>query len=308
MKLLESFNFIALKEDENKRIDIFLNENIKTISRNKIQKLIEESQVFVNDKSINKNYKIKQNDNIAIFLKPPEEQNITAEDIPLDIIYEDMDIIVINKPQNMVVHPAPGNYNGTLVNALMHHCKQNLSSINGTLRPGIVHRIDKDTSGILVVAKNDFAHNKLAIQLANHSMHRIYYAIVFGKLKNNKGTIDAPIGRNPKDRKKMAVVYKNCKQAITNYTVLEYFDKFTFVKLKLQTGRTHQIRVHMSYIGHPLLGDTVYGFKNQPFSLKGQALHAKALGFIHPTKDEYMEFETDLPLYFTKIINKLKNN
>ncbi|MDE6182332.1 MAG: RluA family pseudouridine synthase, partial [Eubacteriales bacterium] len=236
----------------------------------------------------------------------PKELNIKEENIPLDIIYEDDDIILINKPQNMVVHPAAGNYEGTLVNALMFHCKGNLSGINGILRPGIVHRIDKDTSGILVVAKNDNAHQKLAIQLANHSMTRVYYAIVTGNLKEDTGTIDAPIGRHKVDRKKMAVINKNSKNAITHYTVLERLKKHTLVKLQLETGRTHQIRVHMAYIGHSLLGDEVYGAKKQPYKLLGQALHAKVLGFIHPTKNEYMEFETELPEYFNNLIKKLR--
>ena len=206
----------------------------------------------------------------------------------------------------MVVHPGAGNYEGTLVNALMFHCKENLSGINGILRPGIVHRIDKDTSGILVVAKNDNAHQKLAIQLANHSMTRIYYAIVTGNLKEDTGTINAPIGRHKVDRKKMAVVNKNSKNAITHYTVLERLKKHTLIKLQLETGRTHQIRVHMAHIGHSLLGDEVYGAKNQPYKLLGQVLHAKVLGFIHPTKNEYMEFETELPEYFNNLINKLR--
>lgn len=303
---MNQLEFIALEENENKRIDSFLNEKISDISRSRIQKLIEEEKVIINNKKINKNYKLKKDDLIKVFLEEPKELNIKAENILLDIIYEDNDVILINKPQNMVVHPASGNYEGTLVNALMFHCKDNLSGINGILRPGIVHRIDKDTSGILVVAKNDNAHQKLAEQLANHSMTRVYYAIVTGNLKEYIGTIDAPIGRHPIDRKKMAVTNKNSKKAITHYTVLERLKKYTLVKLQLETGRTHQIRVHMAHIGHSLLGDEVYGAKKQPYKLLGQVLHAKVLGFIHPTKNEYMEFETELPEYFNNLIKKLR--
>lgn len=303
---MEILEFVALEIDENKRIDSFLNNKIPNISRSRIQKLIEEEKILINKKIISKNYKLKKNDIIEIFLDPPKEINIKAENIALDIVFEDEDIILINKPQNMVVHPAAGNYEGTVVNAIMHHCKNNLSSINGVLRPGIVHRIDKDTSGIIVIAKNDNAHQKLANQLANHSMQREYYAIVNGNLKQNEGTINAPIGRHPIDRKKMAVVSKNSKNAITHYQVLERLKNYTLIKLNLETGRTHQIRVHMAYIGHPLLGDSVYGIKKQPFKLLGQVLHAKTLGFIHPTKNEYVEFETPLPEYFSSLIKKLK--
>ena len=303
MKQLE---FTILKEDEDKRIDNFLNENINDISRSRIQKLIEENQVLVNNKNINKNYKLKINDYIVVNIEEPKEINVLPENIPIDIVYEDDDIILINKPQNMVVHPANGHYTNTLVNALMFHCKDNLSGINGILRPGIVHRIDKDTSGILVVAKNDKAHKSLASQLENHSMNRVYYAIVYNNLKNDTGTIDAPIGRHPIDRKKMAVIEKNGKRAVTHYEVLKRLKKYTFIRLKLETGRTHQIRVHMAHIGNPLLGDTIYGGQKQPFKLIGQVLHAKVLGFIHPTTNEYMEFETELPQYFNELLNKLK--
>ena len=228
-----------------------------------------------------------------------------AENIPLDVIYEDSDVIVINKSQDMVVHPAPGNYSGTLVNALLYHCRD-LSGINGVLRPGIVHRIDKDTSGALVVAKNDNAHNSLAMQLKDHSMTRSYLALVEGIIKQDEGSIDEPIGRHPKDRIKMAVV-ENGKKAITHYKVIERFDNYTLVECNLETGRTHQIRVHMAKIGHPLVGDLVYGFKKQRFNLKGQVLHAKRLGFIHPSTNEYMEFVSPLPDYFEKLITKLRN-
>ncbi len=302
MKQLE---FLVLKYDEDKRIDNFLNNNLEGVSRNRIQKLIEEKQVLVNNKSINKNYKTKENDKIIINIEEPKEIDILPENIPLNIVYEDEDVILVNKPQDMVVHPANGHYSHTLVNALMYHCKDNLSGINGVMRPGIVHRIDKDTSGILIVAKNDKAHQKLANQLEQHSMTRVYYAIVYNNLKNDKGIIDAPIGRHPIDRKKMAVTDKNSKRAVTHYEVLQRFNKYTFIKLKLETGRTHQIRVHMSYIGNPLLGDIVYGKEKQPFKLVGQVLHAKVLGFVHPTTNKYMEFETELPQYFKDILKKL---
>lgn len=302
MKQLE---FLVLEYDEDKRIDNFLNNNLEDVSRNRIQKLIEEKQVLVNNKSINKNYKIKENDKIIINIEEPKEIDILPENIPLNIVYEDEDVILVNKPQDMVVHPANGHYSHTLVNALMYHCKDNLSGINGVMRPGIVHRIDKDTSGILIVAKNDKAHQKLANQLEQHSMTRVYYAIVYNNLKNDKGVIDAPIGRHPIDRKKMAVTDRNSKRAVTHYEVLQRFNKYTFIKLKLETGRTHQIRVHMSYIGNPLLGDIVYGKEKQPFKLFGQVLHAKVLGFVHPTTNKYMEFETELPQYFKDILKKL---
>lgn len=303
---MQQLNFKILKQDEDKRIDSFLNSSLEDISRSRIQKLIEDNEILVNNKPINKNYKLKENDTILINIEEPKEINILPENIHLNIVYEDNDIILINKPQNMVVHPANGHYSGTLVNALMYHCKDNLSGINGVMRPGIVHRIDKDTSGILIVAKNDKAHQSLASQLENHSMTRVYYAIVYNNLKNDTGTIDAPIGRHPIDRKKMAVTDKNGKRAVTHYEVLKRFKKYTFIKLKLETGRTHQIRVHMSYIGNPLLGDTVYGKEKQPFKLLGQVLHAKVLGFIHPITNEYMEFETELPQYFKELLNKLQ--
>ncbi len=302
---MQQLEFIISKENENKRIDSFLNDNLQDISRSRIQKLIEEKEILVNNKNINKNYKLKENDKIVVNIEEPKEIDILPENIPLDIVYEDDDIILVNKPQNMVVHPANGHYSGTLVNALMFHCKDNLSGINGIMRPGIVHRIDKDTSGILIIAKNDKAHQSLASQLEDHSMTRVYYAIVYNNLKNDTGTIDAPIGRHPIDRKKMAVTDKNSKRAVTHYEVLQRFKKYTFIRLKLETGRTHQIRVHMAYIGNPLLGDNVYGKEKQPFNLIGQVLHAKVLGFIHPTTNEYMEFETELPQYFKELLKKL---
>lgn len=302
---MDKLEFLIKKENIDKRIDSFLNNNLEDISRSRIQKLIEDKKVLVNNKEINKNYKLKQNDNITVYIEEPKEINILPENIPLDIVYEDNDIILINKPQDMVVHPANGHYSGTLVNALMYHCKDNLSGINGVMRPGIVHRIDKDTSGILIVAKNDKAHQNLSSQLEDHSMTRVYYAIVYNNLKEDTGTINAPLGRHPIDRKKMAVTDKNSKIAITHYEVIKRFKKYTFIKLKLETGRTHQIRVHMAYIGNPLLGDIVYGKEKQPFKLKGQVLHAKVLGFIHPCTKKYMEFETELPTYFQTLLKKL---
>ena len=302
---MQEFKFSIGKESEGKRLDSFLTNNLEDISRNRIQKLIEEGKIIVNNKKINKNYKLKENDNIIVYIEEAKDIDILPENIPLDIVYEDEDIILINKPQDMVVHPANGHYEHTLVNALMYHCKDNLSGINGIMRPGIVHRIDKDTSGILVVAKNDKAHQGLATQLENHSMNRVYYAVVCNRLKQDKGTIDMPIGRSSIDRKKMAVTEKNSKRAVTHYEVLERFKNHTLIKLKLETGRTHQIRVHMAYIGYPLLGDTVYGSLKQPYKLKGQMLHAKILGFNHPRTNKYMQFETELPEYFKLVLKKL---
>lgn len=299
--------YTAEKCDEGRRLDIYLNDEIEDISRSAIQKLIDKGNVTVNDKEISKNYKLREGDIIGVEIPEPVNINIEAENIPLDILYEDKDVIVINKPQNMVVHPAPGHYSGTLVNGLMYHCGNELSGINGVLRPGIVHRIDKDTSGVLVAAKSDAAHKGLSEQLACHSMKRIYNAVVYNGFDNEEGTVATLIGRSQNDRKKMAVVTKGGREAVTHYTVLERLGKFTLVELKLETGRTHQIRVHMSHIGHPLLGDPVYGPKKQIFDLKGQMLHAKTLGFIHPVKGEYMEFDTELPEYFVKVLNRLRD-
>ncbi|GAA0115909.1 RluA family pseudouridine synthase [Clostridium senegalense] len=299
---------ILLKVDEdniNKRLDLFISENLEGKSRSYVQGLIEDEKVKVNEKIKKSNYKLKLEDVINIEVPQPRELEIEAEDISLDIVYEDSDVIIVNKAKDMVVHPAPGNYNGTLVNALLYHCKD-LSGINGVARPGIVHRIDKDTSGILVIAKNDNAHNRLAEQFKDHSITRTYYALVEGVIKTDSGVIDAPIGRHPVERIKMAVV-KNGKHAVTHYEVIERFKGYTLVKCNLETGRTHQIRVHMSHIGHPLLGDEVYGFKKQKFKLQGQALHAKDLGFIHPTKGEYVEFSSQLPQYFEKLLENLRN-
>lgn len=303
----DNFVFIAEKDDVNERIDKFISYEIEDISRNTIQKLIESGNIIVNDKNISKNYRIRLNDVINVTIPEAQPISIKPENIPLDILYEDKELIVINKPQGMVVHPAAGHYSGTLVNALMYHCGNELSGINGFMRPGIVHRIDKDTSGVLVVAKTDKAHKSLALQLSEHSMKRIYNAIVFNNIVSDCGTVDKPIGRHSIDRKKMAVTEKNSKKAVTHYKVLQRFGKFTMVELRLETGRTHQIRVHMSYIGYPLLGDLVYGPKKHLFNLNGQTLHAKVLGFKHPLTEEYMEFETELPFYFCDVINKIEN-
>lgn len=298
-------------ENNNTRIDKFLAQKLENMSRNHIQKMLETGNVTVNNKIINKNYVLKTGENIQIIFPEPEKLEIVAEKIELDIVYEDSDLIVINKPQNMVVHPAPGNYSGTLVNALLNHCKNSLSEINGVLRPGIVHRIDKNTSGLLVVAKNDIAHNFLAAQIKNHNFAREYEAIVHGKLKNSKNMIKTRIGRHKIDRKKMAVLPIGGREAITHYEILTEYKSFSHIKLKLETGRTHQIRVHMAYLGHPILGDDIYGGKKnekQFSNLVGQCLHAKNLGFVHPSTNKYMYFESDLPKYFKNVINILEKD
>lgn len=290
-----------ISDVENLRIDVFIAQKLNYLSRNSVQKLIEDKNITVNEKEKKANYKVKINDKIKIIIPPPEMLDVEAENIPLSIVYEDDDLAVINKPQGMVVHPAAGHYSGTMVNGLMYHLK-NLSTINGVMRPGIVHRLDKNTSGLMLVAKNDKSHNFLANCLKEHSINRIYYALVEGNIKEDEGEINAPLGRSDKDRKKRAVTYKNSKHAITNYWVIKRYGKYTLMKLKLKTGRTHQIRVHMKYIGHPLIGDDVYGSKSNKFGLEGQLLHSKILGFVHPTTKEYMEFESELPDYFLKVL------
>ena len=290
---------------ENERIDLYITKHVEDMSRNSVQKLIMEENIKVNGKTIKSNYKLKRNDEIKIILPEPEALDIVPEDLDIKIVFEDDDVAIINKSQGVVVHPAPGHSSGTLVNGLMFHLK-NLSSINGILRPGIVHRLDKNTSGLMIVAKNDKSHNYLAECLKEHSIYRIYYALVEGNVKEDQGIINAPLGRSDKDRKKRAVTSKNSKEAITNFLVVKRFVNYTLVKLKLETGRTHQIRVHMKYIGHPVVGDDVYGSKTNKFGLSGQLLHSKTLGFIHPTTKEYMEFDTELPNYFTDVLNKLK--
>lgn len=300
-------DFLVEREDSGSRIDKFLAENQEELTRSYIQKLIQEGKVLANNTLIKANYKVAEGDQIVISLPPPKDLEIAAEDIPLDIIYEDEDIVIINKPKGMVVHPAAGHYTGTLVNGLLYHCKADLSGINGVLRPGIVHRIDMNTTGVIVTCKNDKAHHFIAEQLKVHSITRKYNAVVFQAFKEESGTIEAPIGRHPADRKKMAVNHKNGKAAVTNYKVLENLsNRYAHIECALQTGRTHQIRVHMASIGHPLLGDDVYGSGRANFNLEGQALHARLLGFIHPTTKEYVEFEAPLPDYFTKLLNKLR--
>lgn len=294
--------FIVKQQDIGKRLDVYLGEMLEEYSRSFIQRLIKEEHVKVNGNNSKANYRVRENDIIEVLIPPPENISIEPQKIDLNIVYEDDFIAVINKPQGMVVHPAPGNYTGTLVNALLYHF-DNLSSINGKIRPGIVHRIDKDTSGLLVIAKNDLAHRSLAKQIKDKTMLRVYWALVEKNIKQDVGVINAPIARHPVDRKKMAVVYRpSSREAITHFKVLERYGDYTLVEARLETGRTHQIRVHMSYIGNPIVGDPVYGSKKQKFNLKGQALHAIKLGLIHPATNEYMEFTAPLPDYFKKLI------
>ncbi|MBQ7504060.1 MAG: RluA family pseudouridine synthase [Ruminococcus sp.] len=304
---MTDYSFIIDSENAGVRIDKFLSDEIEELTRSALVNLITNGNVKVNNKEVSKNYKLKSGDNIAVSVPEPVEYEAEAENIPLDIVYEDNDLLVVNKPKGMVVHPAAGNYTGTLVNALLYHCKDNLSGINGVLRPGIVHRIDKDTSGLLLVAKNDKAHKSLAEQIKEHSLTREYEAIVFGNIKDDSGVIDAPIGRHHSDRKKMAVTDKNSKNAVTHYKVLERLKGYTYIKFKLETGRTHQIRVHCAYIGHPVSGDKVYGVKNEKTNMESQCLHARKIGFIHPSTGEYMEFVSDLPNYFSDYLIKLRN-
>ncbi len=302
---MEEFVFNIEEEFINLRIDKYLSMMIEGKSRSFLQGLIDDEKVLINGKAIKSNYKLKKGDVIEVTLPEPIELDVKAEKIAINIVYEDEDVIVVNKEKGMVVHPAPGNYTGTLVNALLYHCKD-LSGINGVIRPGIVHRIDKDTSGILVIAKNDEAHNFLAAQFKEHSIKREYYALVEGKFSKMEGTIDKPLGRHKKERIKMAIV-EDGRRAVTHYNVLEQYNKgVSLVKCTLETGRTHQIRVHMSSIGHPLVGDLVYGSKRPKINIQGQALHAKTLGFIHPRTKEYMEFTSELPEYFAELLNKLR--
>ncbi len=299
---------IELVADENAsgiRIEKWLAENDSLgITRNRADTLVRGGNVSINGKTIIKTYKLKCNDKIQIEMPEPVELNVTAEDIPLDIVYEDDDLLVVNKQKGMVVHPAVGNYNGTLVNALLWHCKDNLSAINGVIRPGIVHRIDKNTSGLLIVAKNDTAHLHLSEQIKAHSFTREYEAVVCGRFKDAEGTVNAPIGRSAYDRKKMCVTDKNSKNAVTHYRVIDEYKNYSHIKCILETGRTHQIRVHMAYTGHSVLGDDVYGkaFKG----IEGQCLHARKIGFIHPTTNNYLEFESELPEYFRNVLEKIK--
>lgn len=290
------------------RIDKYLSDTLPNLSRSYIQKLIKDGQVTVNRKVIKANYKLVAGDQLCLEEPELQEPDILAEDIPLDILYEDSDLLVVNKPKGMVVHPSAGHYSGTLVNALMYYCKDDLSGINGVMRPGIVHRIDMDTTGSLLVCKNDFTHNDIAEQLKVHSITRVYHAIVHGVLKEDEGTINAPIGRHPVDRKKMSINHKNGKEAVTHYKVLQRFKNFTYIECRLETGRTHQIRVHMASIQHPLLGDSVYGPAKCPYKLQGQTLHAKIIGIKHPRTEEYLEIDAPLPEYFSDLLKKLENS
>lgn len=303
---METYIFTPEDAQKNLRIDKFLAEQLPDQSRSYLQKLLKDGKVSVNDKTVKANYKVQLSDVIRFELPDPEVPDILPEDIPLDILYEDDDVLLINKPKGMVVHPSAGHYTHTIVNAVMYHCKDHLSGINGVMRPGIVHRIDMDTTGVIVICKNDSAHQSLAEQLKEHSITRKYRALVHGNLKEDQGTIEGPIGRHPVDRKKMAINRQNGKPAVTHYKVLERFGSYTFVECQLETGRTHQIRVHMASIGHPLVGDIAYGPAKCPFRLQGQCLHAMVLGFIHPRTGKYMEFTAPLPEYLTKLLENLK--
>lgn len=300
-------SFSVEETANNTRIDKYLSEQQQDLTRSYLQKIIKEGNVTANGKVVKANYKVSTGDLIELMVPELKELDVVAEDIPMDIIYEDEDVILINKAKGVVVHPAAGHYSGTLVNGLLHHCKDALSGINGVMRPGIVHRIDMDTTGVLVVCKNDKAHNSLAAQLKEHSINRKYMAIVHNHFKDDKGTVDGSIGRHPVDRKKMAINVRNGKPAVTHYTVLENLkNNLALVECELETGRTHQIRVHMASIGHPLLGDHVYGPSKSPYKLQGQTLHARTLGFIHPSTGEYVEFEAPLPEYFEDLLRKLR--
>lgn len=305
---MNEYEFLIKEEKEAERIDKFLSEAIGDLSRSFLQKLLKEQQVMVNEKPVKANYRLRTGDRIRVCVPPCEELNIEPENIPLDILYEDEDLLVINKPKGMVVHPSAGHTSHTLVNGVLYHCQGNLSGINGVLRPGIVHRIDKDTTGALVICKNDLVHRELAEQLKEHTIKRRYRAIVLGNFKEEEGTVEGPIGRHPVDRKKMAINYKNGKDAVTHYRILERFGNYSYIECRLETGRTHQIRVHMTSIGHPLLGDLVYApSQKNGFHLQGQTLHAQILGFYHPVQKKYMEFEAPLPDYFVKLLKNLRN-
>lgn len=304
--MAEIYHFTVSEEQAGLRLDKFLSEQQIGLTRSLAEKYITEGCVKLAEKPLSKSYRVEAGDVLTAEIPEPKALDVLPEAIPLDIVYEDSDLLVVNKPKGMVVHPAPGNYTGTLVNALLAYCGDTLSGINGVIRPGIVHRIDKDTSGLLIVAKNDFAHKHLAEQIKVHSFTRIYEAVVHGNLKEDSGTVDEPIGRHPVDRKKMAVTEKNSRNAVTHYHVLLRYQGFTYVRLKLETGRTHQIRVHMAYLGHPVAGDPVYGPKKPVPGLQGQCLHARVIGFVHPRTGQYMEFTSDLPAYFTEFLGKLK--
>lgn len=302
---MEILKFVVEDSYESERIDKYLPLFVESFSRSYLQKLIDNADILVNGKPVKASYKLKADDHILVTLPDNIIPDILPQDIPLDILYEDKDIIIVNKPKNMVVHPAAGHYEGTLVNALMYHCKDQLSGINGVLRPGIVHRIDKDTTGSIIACKNDFSHQSIALQLKEHSITRKYHAIVHGVIKDDEGTISTFIGRDPKDRKKMSVLSAAGKNAVTHYRVLKRFEKYTYVECELETGRTHQIRVHMSYIKHPILGDQIYSKEKSPFKLEGQCLHAKILGIKHPQTNEYLEVDAPLPDYFNHLLDIL---
>ena len=303
---MDIYYFSAEDTDAGKRADKFLSDKLEDISRSALQGYFSDGNVLVNGKQQGKNYKLKPDDMLEVRIPEPVVYEAAAENIPLDIVYEDSDVIIVNKPKNMVVHPAAGNYSGTLVNALLYHCKDSLSGINGVLRPGIVHRIDKNTSGLLIVAKNDAADRKIAEQIKEHSFTREYEAVVCGNIKENEGTVNQPIGRNPNDRKKMAVTAVNSKEAVTHFKVLQRFGQYTHIAVTLETGRTHQIRVHMAYINHPVAGDDVYGSDKLTSKLGGQCLHARKIGFVHPSSGEYMEFTSELPRYFSDFLTELE--
>lgn len=306
MENLKNFNFIVDINDENMRLDKYLSDEIEDVSRSYLQKLLKQDMVKVNEKSVKASYSLKAGDEISVIIPELKEPEIIPVNIPLDILYEDDDVLVVNKPKGMVVHPANGHYDDTLVNGLMYHCRDNLSGINGVTRPGIVHRIDMNTTGTLVVCKNDFAHRALAADLSVHNITRVYECICHNRFNTLEGTIDAPIGRDKNDRKKQAIDKVNGKRAVTHYKVIKQFEKFAYVECRLETGRTHQIRVHMASIGHPLLGDDVYGPAKCPYNLEGQTLHARVLGFTHPRTHEYMEFEAERPKYFQHLLEILK--
>ena len=304
----QKYYYTVTEEQEGMRIDQFLAGEMQEQSRSYIQKLIKDGRVTLNDSRTKASSRLNVDDQILMCIPPLKELEVLPEPMDLDILYEDEDVILINKPKDMVVHPCPGRYSGTLVNGLLYHCKDNLSGINGVLRPGIVHRIDKDTTGVLVVCKNDLAHKSLAEQLKEHSITRRYEAIVYHNFAEESGTVDSPIGRSPVDRKKMAVEYKNGKHAVTHYRVLDHLNhRYNHIECQLETGRTHQIRVHMASIRHPLIGDSIYGPKNGMTGLQGQCLHARVLGFRHPRTGRYVEFEAPLPEYFQKLLDTLKN-
>ena len=297
----------ATLEDAGARLDSFLARSIENTSRSAAQQLIDDGRVTLRGKAVKSSYKVAENDEFSVELPVVvEDAGLEAQDIPLDVIYEDADLIVVNKPKGLVVHPAPGHADGTLVNALMYHCGDSLSGVGGELRPGIVHRIDMETSGLLIAAKNDFAHRHLSDQLKDRSLSRVYETIVRGNIKDESGTIDAPIGRHPTDRKRMAVTQRNSRNAVTHYEVIARYDGYTHLRCKLETGRTHQIRVHLAHIGHPVLGDMVYGMKKPELGLDSQCLHARRIKFIHPRTEEHVELESNLPDYFTAVLEKLK--